>query len=310
MIKKEIKIIFFTLISSLLSLYAYSIENKIEYKVNNEIITSVDIKNEIKFLTSFNPKLLELDKNKILEISTQSIIKEKIKKIEIEKYKKLEINQNYLSKIIENNYKKINLKSESEFMNFLKRKNLKYDEFKEKLIIESLWNEIIFFKFKSQVTINEKKLKEELLKFNNREYTAYNLSEILFNLDSNEKFEYKSKLIKKEIEDKGFENTASLHSISSTSNLGGKLGWVEENSINETLRKKISKLSIGEFTDPQVIPGGYLIIKLNDIKKNKKEINIDKELVKLIQIKTNEQLNQFSNIYFKKVKKDIKIEKI
>ena len=310
MIKKEIKIIFFTLISSLLSLYAYSIENKIEYKVNNEIITSVDIKNEIKFLTSFNPKLLELDKNKILEISTQSIIKEKIKKIEIEKYKKLEINQNYLSKIIENNYKKINLKSESEFMNFLKQKNLKYDEFKEKLMIESLWNEIIFFKFKSKVTINEKKLKEELLKFNNREYTAYNLSEILFNLDGNEKFEYKSKLIKKEIKDKGFENTASLHSISSTSNLGGKLGWVEENSINEKLRKKISKLSIGEFTDPQVIPGGYLIIKLNDIKKNKKEINIDKELVKLIQIKTNEQLNQFSNIYFKKVKKDIKIEKI
>lgn len=310
MIKKEIKIIFFILISSFLSLYANSIENKIEYKVNNEIITSVDIKNEIKFLTSFNPKLLELDKNKILEISTQSIIKEKIKKIEIEKYKKLEIDQNYLSKIIENNYKKINLKSESEFMNFLKGKNLKYDEFKEKLMIESLWNEIIFFKYKSQVSINEKKLKEELLKFNNREYTTYNLSEILFNLDDNEKFEYKSKLIKRDIKDKGFENAASLHSISSTSSLGGKLGWVEENSINVKLRKKISKLSIGQFTDPQVIPGGYLIIKLNDIKKNKKEINIDKELIKLIKIKTNEQLNQFSNIYFKKVKKDIKIEKI
>ena len=310
MIKREIKIIFFVLIFGLLSISVHSIENKIEFKVNNEIITSVDIKNEIKFLTSFNPKLLELDKKKILEISIQSIIKEKIKKIEIEKYKKLEIDQNYLSKIIENNYKKINLNSESEFINFLQRKNLKYDEFKEKLMIESLWNEIIFFKYKSQVSINEKKLKEEVLKFNSREYISYNLSEILFNLEGNEKFEYKSNLIQKDIADKGFENTASLHSVSSTSSLGGKLGWIEANSINKKLRKKISKLSIGQFTDPHVIPGGYLIIRLNDIKKNKKEINLEQELTKLIQFKTNEQLNQFSNIYFKKVKKDIKIEKI
>ena len=81
MIKREIKIIFFVLIFGLLSISVHSIENKIEFKVNNEIITSVDIKNEIKFLTSFNPKLLELDKKKILEISIQSIIKEKIKKI-------------------------------------------------------------------------------------------------------------------------------------------------------------------------------------------------------------------------------------
>ena len=74
-----------------------------------------------------------------------------------------------------------------------------------------------------------------------------------------------------------------------------------------SLRKR-SK--IGEFSDPQIIPGGFLIIKLNEIKKIEKEINFDQELKKLIKIKTNEQLNQFSIMYFNKIRKDINVEKI
>ena len=67
---------------------------------------------------------------------------------------------------------------------------------------------------------------------------------------------------------------------------------------------------INDFTKPFVVPGGYLIIKLNEKKITKKNINLEEELSKIVQIKTNEQLNQFSNIFLNKFKKDIVINEL
>ena len=95
---------------------------QIEYKVDNEIITSIDINNEKKLLLSLNPNLVELNQKKLLEISIESTIREKIKKIEINKYKKeIEIDDGYLSKLIEENYKKINFTSKKNSKNSLMR---------------------------------------------------------------------------------------------------------------------------------------------------------------------------------------------
>ena len=289
-----------------------SIENKIEYKINNEIISSIDLENERKLLLSLNPRLVELNQKKLLEISIESAIKEKIKKIEIKKYKKeIAINNDYLSKLIENNYKKINFKSKTEFENFLNERGLKLEIFEKKLIIEALWNEIIFLKYRNKVNIDENKLREEIVKFSKKNYDySYNLSEIVFNVDSSSKLTEKNDQIQNEIINTGFENAASVNSISSTASVGGKLGWINAAQLSEKMRIQILKLQVGENTQPLVIPGGFLILKLNDLKKNLKKINIDEELKKLIRLKTNEQLNQFSNIYFNKIKKDIKIEKI
>lgn len=295
----------------ILSQLTIAIENKIEFKVNNQIITTVDISNEIKYLTALNPKLNEMDKEKIKTISTNSLIREKIKKIEIQKIKKnLQIEDEYLSKLMKNNYTKINIKSEQEFIKFLTNKNLNYDEFKQKIIIEALWNELIFFKFKSKININKEELKQEIKINKENEYNSYNLSEIVFNLKDGEKIEQVFNLIRQDINEKGFENSAAIHGISSTSKIGGKLGWIEATSLNEKLRSIIEKLNIGEFSNPQIIPGGFLVIKLNDIKKIQKTIDLNEELKKLIKIKSNEQLNQFSIMYFNKIRKDINVEKI
>ena len=238
----------------------------------------------------------------------------KLKKLKSQNIKDLEIDENFLGKLIENNYKKIGMSSKNEFNNFLKINGLDLNEFKKKLIIESLWNEIIYLKYKSKIKIDKNKIREEILTLKNKENLLYDLSEIVFNLNNNEKLDNKASLINKEILDKGFENTASIYSISSTSNLGGKLGWIKGKSLNKKLRKLISNLKVGEFTDPYVIPGGFLILKLNNIKKTKQETgiikNIDAEIDKVVKLKTNELLKQFSNIYFNRIKKDIIIEKI
>jgi len=124
-----------------------SIENKIEFKVNNEIITSIDIIKELGFLTALNPKILELTKDQIFEISKNSIIKEKIKIIEILKFKKkIEIEKNYLSQLVKQSYLKINLNSENEFLEYLSNYNLEFKDFKKKITVEAMWNQLIYSK--------------------------------------------------------------------------------------------------------------------------------------------------------------------
>jgi len=288
-----------------------SIENKIEFKVNNEIITSIDIIKELGFLTALNPKILELTKDQIFEISKNSIIKEKIKIIEILKFKKkIEIEKNYLSQLVRQSYLKINLNSENEFLEYLSNYNLEFKDFKKKITIEAMWNQLIYSKFKSKIDIDTNKIKNNIINGKNNKVTSFNLSEIIFNIEQNQVIEKRFKKIKDDIGLNGFENAALIHSISATSNNGGELGWVNQNSINQKLKEKIEKLNIGEFTKPIVVPGGFLIIMLNDIKEVDKEINLEEEIKKQIVIKTNQQLNQFSNIYYNKIKKDIKIEKL
>lgn len=289
----------------------HAIENKIEFKVNNEIITTIDIIKELNFLAALNPKILKLDKDKVFNISKNSIIKEKIKIIEILKYKKkIEIENEYLEKLVKDSYIKINLSSEDEFLKHLSKYNLELKNFKKKITIETLWNQLIFSKFKSKINIDTKKIKEEIINDKNNKILSFNLSEIIFNNDKNQFLDSKIEQIKNDINLNGFENAAMIHSISETANLGGEIGWINQNSIDQKLSKKIKNLNIGEFTEPMVIPGGFLIIRLNELKEIDKEIDLDKEIEKQIIIKTNQQLNQFSNIYYNKIKKDIKIEKL
>jgi len=290
---------------------AISIENKIEFKVNNQIITSIDIIKELNFLAALNPKILELDKNQIFEISKNSIIKEKIKTLEILKFKReIAIDDNYLSKLVRESYMKINLSSENEFLDYLSKYNLELKDFKKKITIEALWNQLIYSKFKSKVNIDIDKIKSEVVNNKNNKVTLFNLSEIIFNIDQNQTLEKKFEQIKNDIDLNGFENAAVIHSISDTGSTGGKLGWINQNSINQKLNEKIKNLNVGDFTMPIVIPGGFLIIKLEDVKEQDKEINLEEEIQKLAALKTNQQLNQFSTIYYNKIKKDIKIEKL
>ena len=80
--------------------------------------------------------------------------------------------------------------------------------------------------------------------------------------------------------------------------------------ISIKLKNEITDLKIGEFSKPIIIPGGALILKLENIKEINNEINLEKKLNELVRYSTNEQLNQFSNIYFNKVKKNIKINEL
>ena len=308
-LNKKISFIIFIFFLLNISFSSYSLENKIIFKINNEIITSFDITREFKYLALINPKVINLEKNEIFEISKNSIIREKIKKIEILKHvKEIKLEEEFMGRLLNQNFHKLGVKNKNEFKSKINELGFTINEFEEKLSVEALWNQLIYEKYISKVKIDKIKLEKEINL--NKKQSVFHLSEIVFNVENKKNYTDKLAMINNEIKKKGFENAALIYSVSETKSLGGDLGWIEENSINKDLANKIKNLKTGEVTQPIVIPGGFLILKLKDTREKIISIDVNDELNKLIKIKTNQQLNQFSNIYFNKIKKNIKIDKI
>ena len=213
-------------------------------------------------------------------------------------------------KIVSSIFKRYGHQNIEDFKKYLYSFDVDFEFFKEKVLIETLWNELIYSKFNSQVIIDKEKLKNKIKNDNKKTIMTFHLSEIVFETSDSISVNEKYDLIKKEISEKNFENAALIYSISNTSNQGGNLGWVKEDLISKKLRDEMIKLNIGELSKPIIIPGGVLILKVKDLKEVKNEINLTEKLNELIRYSTNEQLNQFSNIYFNKVKKNIKINEL
>jgi len=283
--------------------YLFAIENvKIILKIDDEIITNIDVQKEYNYLIALNNDFKEVNKEKALLIAKESIIKEKIKKKEIEKYYDLEEESDYLENVIKNFYKTLGLNNTKEFKKYIEKYGLTYRDIKQKIRIETVWNQLIFQKYNKQVKIDLEKLRKKILKQKENQ-NSYLLSEILFRSEANEDVNKKYELIKKSIENVGFKNSANIYSIAGTSKVGGKIGWVNENQLTKEIVKKLEKLKINEYSKPINLTEGYLILKVEDIKKIKNNnLDIDKELKKLENYERNKQLNKMSNIFFSKIK--------
>ena len=284
-------------------------ENKIIAKVNNEIITSVDIQNEINYLKILNPEVINLDKKKLINIAKNSLIREKVKIVALlDVIEEIKVKDEYLDKIIENSYKKIGIDTIDQYKNYLKNNQLRIEYIKNKISIEAIWNELIYKKFNSKIVIDKDKIINEV---KNNPDVKMLLSEIIFQVKNKNNLDKKYNDIEKDIQNEGFENAALIHSISNSASSGGEIGWINKNSLNETIKDALLNLKIGEYSKPILTQSGFLIIKINDVKTNVfNEESIEKKVDNLIRIKTNQQLNQLSNIYFNKIKKDLIINEL
>ena len=307
---KNIKLIIITTIFLLLiTICANTAENKILLKINNQIITSLDILTELDYLGTINKEIKKIEKEKAFEISKNSIIREKIKEIEIKRViKEIKIEDKILNNLIISYFKEFEINTISEFENFFLSKDIDPNVIKKKISIEVLWNQLIYSRYNQNVKIDKQLIKSNLS--NNKKQTEFLISEILFNIDENEDLDKKFLIIDNSIKEINFAQTALAYSISDTANKGGKLGWISESILSEQIYNKIKKLKIGDHTSPILVQGGFLILKLLDFKEVNKEFDIENEVKKIVKEKTNQQLNRFSNIYFNKVKKDIIINEL
>ena len=304
---KKLLIFFLVIILSFVNL-AKANEIKILYKLENEIITNQDVIDELNYLISLNNNLTSLEKNKLKEIAISSVIKEKIKYLELKKYFKINENTKEVDNIV---LKELNNRLRINELENLKKHfslyKLNLNQVKFKIRVELFWNKLIYDKYINKVSVNKTELKNKVLNdFKNKDLIdEYFLKEILFNLEENENLEKKYIDIKNTINSTGFENAANIYSVSDTSKFGGEIGWVNKLQLSKKITNQLDKIEIGDLTN--YIPAGnnYLIIKLDNKRKIKSEINLDKEIELLIQKETDRQLNQFSINFFNRLKKNI-----
>ena len=275
-------------------------------KVNNEIITNININEEYRYLIALNTDLKSLKKEEIFNLAKNSFLREKIKENELKKYFKFNQSSKYIDQTIKNLYSSLNITSEIEFKKYLSVHNLTIEDVKKKLEIEVLWNELIYTKFHKQIDIDEKKIKKKINE--NKIQKNYLLSEIFFSGENKEKINEKYNLIKKSISEIGFKNTANIYSLTESAKIGGSIGWIGENQLAKKVVNEINELQVGEFTKPINIPGGVVILKLDKKEDKKISLDFDSEFKKLIEYEKNRQLNQFSTVYFNKLKFNTKIE--
>ena len=300
----KVKFILFLFLLLIISFKSSTAENfYIVYKVNNEIITNSDIEKEYRYLVSLNNQLKNLEKQKIIELSKESALREKIKKIELIKYFDLKTINIDIDNYLENFYRNLNIKNKKEFEEYLQSNNISLNYVQKKIEIEILWNQLIYDRYIGQINIDRNQLKEKVKKLiSTKKQKKYSLSEILFDIENNSNFEKKLENINQSISEIGFKNTANIYSISDSSKFGGKIGWIEEQKLSTKILEQLKALEVGQYTSPMQVGSSFLILKIEEIKYENAIINEDEELNKMIQFETSKQLDQFSKIFYEKIK--------
>lgn len=282
-------------------------EVRIIMKINEQIITNVDIKNEYNYLLALNNNLASLTKSEGYKIAKDSLVREIIKSDEIVKYVDLKNfnDENLMKNVLNNLTFALKLNSILELENYLNTYNISIENLKNKMATEVLWNQLIFSKYKNKLNIDEKKLNNQIensgfLEQNNE--IQYELSEILYEVKNKDKFNDLTNLIINDIQTIGFKNTANKFSISETSKLGGYLGILNETQLSKEIRQLLSTINIGDFTKPIKVGSNFLILYINDKKLIKRDIDKEVLLNNLIEAERQKQLNNFSQIYYNKIK--------
>ncbi len=276
-------------------------EIKIVTKIDNEIITNIDIENEYLYLTALNSNLQDIEKNKIIELAKNSLIKEIIKKKELEKYYELNQKNKTIDSMIENIYKNIGLSSELDFKKYLRNFNLDLNDVYKKIEVETVWNQMIYEIYKAKVVINEEKMRNEIL--NNEKTTELLLLyELVFDFKNRDEINKKYQEITNSINNVGFKETVIKYSISNSKLEAGSLGWVNKNALTQNIKNQIKDLEVGSISKPIIIPSGVLLLKIEDKRLENLKVDVDKELEKLTKYELNNQLNNYSTIHFNKIK--------
>ena len=247
-----------------------------------------------------------MKKKKIFEFAKESLTKEIIKKIEVSKYYELNQENEMINIMIEKIYQNLEISSEEEFKNYLEIRGLSFDEVYKKIEIEAVWNQMIYTKYKDRLILDKEKIKRDV-ENNSQTYEVFLLRELIYDFKNPNEIQSKYEKIIESINNIGFNETVINYSIADSKNNFGSLGWINKNALSNKIRKEIEILEIGEISKPIKIPAGILILKIEEKKIEKKKFDLETEINNAIQFETNTQLNNYSTLYFNKIKNNLKI---
>ena len=306
------KKIFFALIFLLQSQTLFAdISNKIVLTVGSLPITLYDLKQEVKLLSILNPGKLE--NQSIEDLQSLGIESLTIKKIKEQEIKKNKLDDTEDEEFIEYEISRV-LKSLNMDQPALERvfaeNQLEISDLKNHISIEIKWNRLVYGMYQNKIKIDEESVNKKVEEYSMKEnsYDEYFLSEIIVPVSDSQNPNDVYQKVKSRLFSEKFENVAREISISQTRDSGGEVGWVNEKTIAEIVIKKIKDLNVGEITSPILIPEGIMIIKLNNKREIKNEINKDQLKRKIILNERDKMLATYSKMYFNKLKSNAMIE--
>ncbi len=273
--------------------------------VGDKAITKSDIVDEIKAILILNNLSYSEERREELQsTAVKSTIKRNIKKVELSRYNFLEYSIADLNNELANMAANINLDLET-LKNLCASNGLDFVSIEDQVITELLWNSLIFYLYKDRLAINKEEIDDQLkLIDKKKEIKEYLISEIIIKAENSNTIEAQVMDLKNKINEDGFEKTARSLSISKSANKGGDLGWVNENAIAKQHKEKLINTSIGEISQPVILPGGgILIFKVRD--KRKMEEDIDLELAKnqLVNFEKQKILDMYSMSHYDKLRR-------
>ena len=299
----KILIIYITLLSS--NVYGSS-QNKIVVKVQNQIITSYELKNKIKLILFLsNQELNQQNINMTKNSAIKNLINYKIKKEELIKFK-ISASENAVNNQLENIYDKFQTDS-SGFKKIFENQGLNIDFYLDEIRTELSWQSLIFKLYNDKIDIDDNAVNKELNEIiqNQKNIEEIKLAEIEIILESDSKDTDRVNELLNQIKILGFENAAIKFSTSPSALDGGEIGWVNLNALSSNIKNLINDLKIGEISKPLIQSNSAMFFKVLE-KRNIDSDNIDQEKLRetIISGMKNDLFNLYSNSHVSKLKND------
>ena len=309
--RELLKIIFFVIFVNIKTNAFAITKNKIIASVDNQIVSSYELKNKIKtILFLANQSINQANINLIKQKALQQLIDYKLKKNQVSKFQvqlnnKVQIN-NHLNNLSSKYQTNI-----AGMKNIFKNNGLDFEIYLDEIETEFNWQKLIFDRYNNKIFVNEQEIEIELNNFleNQRDLQEYKLAEIELPLKNNSDDKNTILEVNNEINKAGFESAAIKYSISTSSSEGGDLGWINAKSLSEEILSMISKMKVGGISQPIIQTNRIIILKLLDQKKiDISEVNINELRKKIIKNKQNQLLSLYSNNHLSKLKNNALIE--
>ena len=306
------KIIFILFFFNFLEISASfsSMKNNIIAKVGNEIITLIELENKINTtLILTNQEINQKNINNIKNLSLKKLIDIKVKQSETKNYN-IKIDELAIKSHMQRISKQLNLEPNS-LEEFFESNRISYDQYKEEIEIEFLWQRLIAEIYSSKINITEDQIKKEINEFssNNKKIIEFKLAELEVSYDNDSKNEIVNE-IKNSIKEIGFSKSVLKYSISNSSLNEGVIGWVNSKSISSKLINEIKNLKIGDISKEILGSETLIFYKMLDKRINEisNQTNSDQLRKNIIAQKKNELLNLYSNSHLSKKKNNILIK--
>ena len=313
MINKFIKIQVIILFLFIHTKLNAAFENLILLRVDNKIITTFDMENEIKLNLLLNN--IAATKENVLALkgkATDTLIRKRLLEIEIEKFKVEKYNVEDVIKYVDKIADNLNV-TVSELKKKFKNNKISFTNYRNDVINEYKWNTLIYSIYSDQLEINPYEIQNELDRQanNSKNLIFYKLSEIEIPIRINlENSDIKNVL--DTIKKNGFEFAVAKFSISASASTQGDLGWIESTKLNSNILNQIKNIKIGEVSKAIKSSESIVFLKIYDTKIEKNNVveNTSEEKIKdmIINSKKNEKLNLYSRNHFVNLKNNSVIE--